>query len=176
MSFKVFLFPAIAIIVYSILYRFIAKNIPADKEGKVLLRLPVLYKIIGWIGLAISVAIITSQFVYPDEHFTVLFIFFQVFGCLSVFSILLARNHYVRFDGATLEVRDFLGRVKTVEWAKLKDVGFILFLGLIRLKDDKGQTVYVHHHLKGIDQFLQTFEARTKWTKAVLPMRKQKFF
>ena len=164
-------------IAYYLIHYATGKHVAADKEDKILLKFPPFLKILSIVFMGISVMGLFAFFYFEEEPFEIAAIVMITFlNLVSAYLCLLTRNHYVRFDDETVEMRNSLGRVSTVKWAEVVDVGFLGYLGFIKLKDKYGKRVYIHHYLRGLGQFLNKFEAKTKWSRTSISLTQRNSF
>jgi hypothetical protein len=177
MSVSAFVVPAMMAVFYIALYSASAKKVIVGKDNKTALRFPAFLKIVSIFCLLISIGVL---FAYPYfETDNVEIKGMLLIGLLSAGSLylgLLSKNHYVWFDDETVEVRNFLGKVRCVQWKELIDVDFLPFSKFIKLKDKEGRVVYVSTYIEGLDLFLDKFEAKTKWARTIVTLRHNRKF
>jgi hypothetical protein len=124
------------------------------------------------IGLIVTIGpILTDK---PDAAmFVMMFLMFLIFIGLGLLCVLFYRNHYLRFDNSTIEVRSAFAKTKIINWEEIKSVSFNPSSGLITLKNQNGQKIKVHQHLIGLGRFISYLETKTGWTakKLKLPVK-----
>lgn len=179
MKFSSFVIPAITAIIASYLYTRTARLVPPQADGKTLLKLPKYFLIIGILGFLMVTAVLIGCLFFDDVDNETMpliptIILFAI-QLLSLYTIFLAKNHYVLFNDTILEVRNSMGKVRTVEWATLKECDYKLYPAAFKLKEHSGVIVYVSFYNKGINQFLHMLEAKTKWSRACFPIKRGPF-
>ncbi|RXK86077.1 hypothetical protein [Filimonas effusa] len=150
-----------------------AKKINANEQGQFMLRMHVLYNIVGWVSLVISLIVVAGVFFLeaPDMLMYGLMLFmFLFFGGLGLLSVLYYRNLYVLFDDSRIEVRDIRGKVKVTTWQQIVSARYSVNSGLLLLTDDEGQKLKIHCQSVGMGKFVAFLEDKTEWTAAKLKL------
>ncbi|MEL6254401.1 MAG: hypothetical protein AAFR87_20500 [Bacteroidota bacterium] len=156
-------------------YRIVTKSsrkvIEMNPNGLTILRLHIVYQILGFMALLFS--LIFSIGILLNEENAILLVFFSwlLFGFLAVFLLLWYYRHEVQFDNEQLIVSNWLGKSQKLKWSELEDVRFHLFSGLIKM-EAKGKVVKLHQHLVGLNTLLAVMEQNTSFTQAELRLPK----
>ena len=147
------------------------KNVTANESGEFILRMHKLYKITGYIAIVIGL-IVTIGPIFSDkpgkEIYLLMFLMFLIFIGLGTLSVLYYENHYLLFDNSKIEVRNALGKTKTINWNDVQKAKFNPTSGLLTLSDSNGIKVRIHQHLVGLGKFITCLESRTHFTAAKL--------
>ena len=152
------------------------KHVDSNEKGEFLLKMHKLYKIVGYVSLVIGLIVTIGPILTdkPDAAiFIMMFLMFLIFIGLGLLCVLFYRNHYLRFDNSTIEVRSAFAKTKIINWEEIKSVSFNPSSGLITLKNQHGQKIKVHQHLIGLGRFISYLETKTDWTakKLKLPVK-----
>lgn len=145
-----------------------SKKAPSvDESGFTVLRLPMLYEIIGWVGMAIIALVTTSIFLFSangtgDNSNIVGAVFglivFGSFFILSVLLILSRRKSFIRFDNNIIEVHGITTKVKVINWKNVKTVSFS-GTKTLKLSDDNVK-VGVAYSLVGFQSFVEKMKQK----------------
>lgn len=171
-----YIYPIGLVIAYFIVQYTTAKQLPADYDGKYTMKMPSFLKVVSLICMLLVTVGFCAYLFFEKEYEREFLIGFSIVFLATAYLCLLARNHSIRFDDETVEMRNSLGRITIVKWTELVDCGFIYFFNFITLKDRQGKKVFIYYYLNGLEQFLRKFDSKTKWSRSVLPIRHRKNF
>jgi hypothetical protein len=123
----------------------------------------VLAIVLFMIGLFVVILIIAT-----DDSFFIAALFF-LFFCVSGFILwVYYKNHQVTFNDEIITVKNFSGKITSMQWKAIHNISFNLFTGLIYIIDTGGTTVKIHTHLVGLSSFIKIMEEKTTWRAAKL--------
>lgn len=134
-----------------------------DANGMITLRLPFIFIIVGWVGVAISAVFIGGTLLHLNDRFGALIglggaVFFLPMG---VNLLQLGHNHTVAFNDERLEVTDRKGRMEQLRWSDLIDGRFSLYRKMFVFECGDLRQVRVNPALVGMDLFFAKLQAHT---------------
>jgi hypothetical protein len=140
------------------------EKIKAQSDGKVKLRINILYGIIGILSLIFCIGFIIFFLSINDESTVIgLIIMFGIFGFPGIVCTLYYFNHNLLFDNKTITVKNMYGQTNTASWIDINYMNFNAITGLITIKT-KNRTLKVHQHLVGLSSFIEKVEKNTNWS------------
>jgi len=161
----------VVVVVVMLMMRFFAKQSKqapkTDADGYTVLRMSVLYEVIGWIGGVMILALTTAIFLFSvksagtsDDLVGTIFgvAVFSIFFALCALLILSRRKSYIRFDNEKIEVHGITKKTKEIRWASIKT---IVFTPKRTLKLSDGNTnVRVYYSLIGFQTFVERMKEK----------------
>ncbi len=143
------------------------KSQVVSDNGQYFLRMNKFYGAISilsiFLGLLIAIMIIVT-----DEPLIVAIITLFIFLGLGIPLFLLYKNHYLKFNNELIEVKNYLGSLKSIQWIDVQDVSFNHFSSLLTISDKQGNKIKIHQHIVGFATFIKTMEDKTNWTAVQL--------
>lgn len=177
MSVSSIVVPAVLAVFYAALYSASAKNVSVGEDKQTVLRFPAFLKIVSILCLLISIGVLFAYPYFEADNIEIKgMLLIGLLSAGSLYLSLLSKNHYVRFDDETVEVRNFLGRIRCVQWRDLIDADFLPYSKFLKLKDKEGRVVYVSTYIEGLNLFLDKFEAKTKWARTIVTLKQIRKF
>ena len=161
------LFILIAVLVgasYIILRSGSSTKIVSGADGRISLKMHILYGVIGNTGLALSFIFWIAWLVIGpnDKHAGSWILLLAVFFfCISVPIAGLYKNHRVEFDDESITVKNFWGRKATIKWKEISSVHFQHLTNYLVIDTSGGIVLKVHQHLKGFKTFVDKMESQT---------------
>lgn len=156
-------------VIYGYLNRGAKTEIPQTNNGHFVLRMNKLYGIISVIGILLGL-LIAIMIITTNAPFIIAFIVLAIFLVTGIPLIMIYKNHYLKFDNNIIEVQNYIGKVQSLEWKKIRNISFNYFTGFISITDNYGTRIKVHYHLVGFSSFIRTMEAETNWTEEQLKL------
>jgi hypothetical protein len=147
-----------------------SKNFKTE-NGQLILRMNKLYAVLAVIlfitGLFIVILIIATH-----ESFFIAVFFFLIFCVSGLICWIYYKNHQVTFNDKMMTVRNFSGKITSIQWKAIHNISFNLYTGLIHIIDTSRTHVKIHSHLVGLVSFIKIMEEKTSWraTKLKIPI------
>ncbi|MEM9675687.1 MAG: hypothetical protein AAF992_24055 [Bacteroidota bacterium] len=165
MNISSIIIPAAVALVMAALLAASKKKPKEDINGNKVLRLPILYTLIGGIATVGSLVILvygllTSE---PEETVFVLIFFLAVAG-LGVPLLLMGVVFKIVITPDGIEQTTMLGKIKTMRWIDITAITFgnVSLELKIRSRDQK---IKAHLHLVGFPDLINEIESNTKFTR-----------
>ena len=160
----------IIFVAVSLMLRSIAKSSKQapriDESGKKILRLPLLYEIIGWIGLVVISLLMIAIFLFSAKgtndasDIAGAVIGIGVFGFMCFLGILLIlsrRKSIVAFDGETIEAHYIFAKERVMLWKDVTKVEFNAGSKSLKFTDGK-QNIGVGYSMIGFQSLLDEMQ------------------
>jgi hypothetical protein len=136
------------------------KLVEPDAFKFVRLRMHPLYGIFGMMALLLCFVLAVGMELQQQPR-----IFFLIptlaIGVPGMYSLLYYLNHSLWYNNKTLEVRNWYGKTKVLNWSEVKTASFKLLFGILLIRSENGRILFVHQHLKGFHSFLRVLELNT---------------
>lgn len=148
--------------------------VPVERDGNTVLQLPKFFMVFGFLALFGGIyGTIHSLFLSENQTAEMVFpaiMFLLMFSLPGVLCLLWYYNYWTKFDNDIIEVSDWLGRRKAIEWSEIESVKFNAMTLLLSLKSSE-TTVKVYQLTKGFPVFLKSMEELTKFKAKNLKLR-----
>lgn len=142
-----------------------ARKVKVVKEGMYVLRLHLLYQLIGILSVVVGFVLLLLPLLQAGlEALPIALSMFGMFGVLGLVCILWYNNHFLRFNNGKIEARSWLGKTTVVQWDNIRTISFNSLSGLLTITDTAGVQVKAHMHLVGLNTFVKQIEEKTSWT------------
>lgn len=126
------------------------------------------YKIIGWIGMTMTIIFIVGMvYISITEEwnlagFIILIVATLLIGYISFLTLSWYYFYRVSFDSEYIIVTDRKGESQTIAWKDIDQIRFRHTQGYIKIEAN-GKVIKIHQHLVGLQSFLIEMEKQTPW-------------
>ncbi len=138
-------------------------QVASTGSGQYSLKMNTLYGVISILGILLGLIIATMIILEDDSLIYAVIILFMFLGS-GVPLFLLYKNHYLKFDSRVVEVKNFIGRQKSIQWLVVQNISFNHLSGLLTISDSHENKIKIHQHIVGFATFIKTLEEKTNWT------------
>lgn len=144
-----------------------ASAIDAAKEGqktaKVELRMNKVYKILAILIAVLAVAaIFVTIFLKATDHLLEIAIIATMVYGVGLLCMKFYTNHKVILDDQKIEVSNWLGKTKGIEWTQIEQIKFNSLSGYIIVKNS-ATVLKIHYHIAALTLLGQYIEKNTNW-------------
>jgi hypothetical protein len=154
--------PIIAVsIIMAYLYKASKGKPKIDTKGNFILKLPKLYAILGFIGIAIAITLfIYDIFVTNEEDKTIIFSlgFFSVLLGLPLF--LVGSISHIKLTEFAIIQTTMFGKTKEIKWEEINDVKFGKVSSELKIKS-ADRSIKANLHLIGFDSLVNKLVEKT---------------
>lgn len=126
------------------------------------LRMNKFYAVIAVVSIVLG--LIIDIMLILGKEFILTLLPILIFWLPAVFCFLYYKNHYLKFNESTIEVRSWLGKQQIIHWAEIQNISFNHLSGLLTITDKNGVEVKIHQHIVGLISFVNMMEGKTSWT------------
>ncbi|MBI1286685.1 MAG: hypothetical protein GC178_03820 [Flavobacteriales bacterium] len=157
--------PLAVTLVMALLVAASKKKPKEDKKGNKILRLPVLYPIIGGFATIAGLTVLVYGLwtCEPDETIFVLMLFLMASG-LGIPLLLIGIVFKLVITPDQLEQTTMLGKIKTMKWVDIESVTFGKVSLELKIRS-KDQQIKAHMHLVGFPYLIDEIESNTKFNR-----------
>ena len=165
MDFTYIFIAAAVTIMMSFLLKASRKKPKIDEDGNRILRLPILYPIIGGIAVIFGLGLfIFLCIILPAEDIMFAFIVPLIALGLGVPLLLVSLVSKIKITSEGIEQTTMFGKQKIILWTDIKSITFGKVSLELKIKDEN-QKIKVHMHMVGFPDFISEIENKTGYSK-----------
>jgi hypothetical protein len=137
------------------------KEVEVSKNEIINLRLNKFYLYFGYCSIALG--LVSSILIFSNERNLILsIVFLLIFGGAGITLVYIYVNHRIIIYDTKIEVFNFLGKNKSINWSELKDVNFSLFKGVLVLMNKENEKLSIHQHIVGFKTIIQKIKTQSE--------------
>ncbi|MEO8934165.1 MAG: hypothetical protein ABI295_07640 [Xanthomarina sp.] len=148
------------------LYTSSKKKPKKDGIGNIILQLPKIYSIIGFLVLTGGVGLFIFASFFADGHAKILASIFSLIAIITGLIIFSKGyiSHFKVTDVGIIETSMF-GKMKEIKWKEIEDVSFVNSSSELKI-EGLDHTIMAHRHLVGFEELVSKLEQKTGKTRA----------
>lgn len=136
-------------------------EVEVSKNEIINLRLNKFYLYFGYCSIALG--LVSSILILSNERNLILsIVFLVIFSGAGIILVFLYKNHRILIYDSKIEVFNFLGNNKSINWSELKKVNFNSFKGVLVLMNRENEKLSIHQHIVGFKTIIQKIKTQSE--------------